>query len=103
MTDGIPVAEAIEALRSELETALAEGEGRSLRFEASSIELTLQAAVTTSGGGRAGIRWWLLDVGAEASRESATTQTITMTLVPKVIDADGRPSTAHLTGQDGRA
>ena len=100
MAEGVPVAAAIEALRSELERALTAAQGRELRFEATSIELSLQAAVTVSGGAHAGVKWWLIDAGVEGSRESATTQTITLTLAPKVVTADGGTGPALLEGAD---
>jgi hypothetical protein len=100
MAEGVPVAAAIEALRSELEAALTVAQDKELRFEATAIELTLQAAVTMTGGAHAGVKWWLIDAGVEGSRESATTQTITLSLTPKVITADGTTGPVMLEGTD---
>ena len=92
MTQGqVPLAEAIEGLRAELERAMTSGEGARLRFEASSVELTMHAAVTDTGGGRAGIKWCLLDFGVEGSHQSQTTQEIKLVLTPRVQGEQGPP------------
>jgi Trypsin-co-occurring domain 2 len=38
---------------------------QSLRFKVAPVELTLEAAVTWTGTGSAGIKWWLLEAGRE--------------------------------------
>jgi hypothetical protein len=96
----VPLAEAVEALRSELEVVIAAGKDRGVKFEATSIEVELQATVTGSASASAGIKWWLIDAGAEAGVERATTQTIKLTLVPKAVSPNGEVSTALLDGED---
>ncbi|RPF21460.1 trypco2 family protein [Myceligenerans xiligouense] len=98
----IELAKAIEALRSELEAARSAGDGKGLRFEVGSVDLELQAAVTAEGGGSAGIKWWLLEGGAEASASRATTQTVKLSLTPKIVDRNGtvQPQTPLLDGRD---
>jgi NTP-dependent ternary system trypsin peptidase co-occuring protein len=74
----IGLAAAIAALRQELFLASGSGEGSDMRFRISSIDLSLQVAATKEGGGKIG--WTVLGLGA--SYESATTQTLTLTLEP---------------------
>jgi hypothetical protein len=63
-----------------------------VRFKPSPVELTLQVAVTWEGKGIAGVRWWLIELGGEVSRQSAVTQTVKVTLEPKIFDeATGEP------------
>ncbi len=85
----VPLSAAIGALRDELTRAWWDGRDRSVRFEPSPVELTLQVAVTSAGSGRAGVRWWLIELGGEVSRESVVTQTVKVTLEPKMFDEDG--------------
>ena len=85
----VPLAGAIAALRAELITAWTDAQGKMLRFKVAPVELTIEAAVTWSGKGTAGIKWWLLDVNGEVSREKAVTQTIKLTLDPVTLDAQG--------------
>jgi hypothetical protein len=100
MGDGVPVANAIEALRSELEAAMDAGKDRRLRFEATVIEVELQATVTQGAEAGAGVKWWLVDASAKGSAERARTQTIRLTLTPKLVAEDGTTQTPLLDGRD---
>lgn len=100
MSDGVPVAQAIEALRSELEEAMDAGEGSRLRFEASTIDVELQATVTLGAETGAGVKWWLVDASARGSAERVTTQTIRLTLTPRVVSGDGTVQPPLLDGRD---
>ena len=88
----LPLADAIASLRAE-------------RLDAQAVQLTVEVTATTTGTGRAGIRWWLLEAGGEASHARATTQSVTLTFVPTVPDADGgrvAPTFRPATGAEGR-
>lgn len=76
----VPLASAIAALREELAEAVRSGEGEEIRFALGTVELELQVAVESKQDGRAGIKFWLLSAGGGASRSSADTQTIKLTL-----------------------
>lgn len=120
----LPLADAIASLRAELERAMVAAPaapgappaaapdsvddhavGSGLRLEAEAVQLTVEAVATTSGTGRAGIRWWLLEAGGEASHERTATQSVTISFVPTIPGPDGgrvaptfRPRTG---GRDG--
>lgn len=85
-TCAVPLAVAITALREELTRAWWDGEHRLLRFKPSPVELTLQVAVTSAGKGHARVRWWVIELGGEVSRQSVATQTVKLTLEPKIFD-----------------
>jgi hypothetical protein len=88
----VGLSDALIALREELLSAWQEGEGpgQRLRFRVSEpIDLTFQVAVTKKAGGEAGIKWWLVTLGGEASRASTATQTLSMKLVPVMYDDQG--------------
>jgi Trypsin-co-occurring domain 2 len=87
----VPLAAAIGALRDELARAWWDGRDRSLRFKPSPVELTLQVAATSAGKGSAGVKWWLISLGGEVSRESVVTQTVKVTLEPRMFDERGQP------------
>lgn len=87
----VPLSAAIGALRDELTRAWWDGRDRSVRFKPSPVELTLQVAVTSAGTGRAGVKWWLIELGGEVSRQSVVTQTVKVTLEPKMFGEDGEP------------
>jgi Trypsin-co-occurring domain 2 len=88
----VSLSAAIGALRGELTRAWWDGRNQSVRFKPSPVELTLQVAVTSAGKGKAGVRWWLIELGGELSRESVVTQTVKVTLEPRMfVDEDERP------------
>lgn len=82
----VPLAEAIEALRNELTKAWYDSQHSTLRFKPSPVELTLQVAVTSAGEGSAGVKWWLIELGGTVSRESMVTQTLKVSLEPRMLD-----------------
>ena len=86
------LADTVAAVRRELATALAEGQGKDVVFRSGPVELEFEVAVTWTGGGEAGVKLWVLTLGGKAEREAATTQRIKLTLQP--IDPH--------TGQDAR-
>jgi hypothetical protein len=88
----VPLSAAIAALRDELMAAWADGQHRSVRFKPSPVELTLQVAVTQDRQGGAKVRWWLIELGAEMSRQSVATQTVKLTLEPRFFEeSTGKP------------
>jgi hypothetical protein len=87
--DAIGLSTALIALREELLAAWqeGEGEGRRLRFRVPEpIELTFQVAATKEAKADGGVRWWILSLGAEASRSSVVTQTLQLKLAPVMYD-----------------
>jgi hypothetical protein len=87
----VPLSAAIGALRDELAQAWWDARDQSVRFKPSPVELTLQVAVTWAGKGTAGVKWWLIGIGGEVSRESVVTQTVKVTLEPRMLNEAGEP------------
>lgn len=54
------------------------------------MELTVQAGVTKKGTGQAGVKWHILTLGGERSRENKATQTLHLKLTPVLYDDQGR-------------
>lgn len=88
---GVELAAAIEALRSALIRAAYDGVTQRVRFRLEPVELTVHVGVTRTGKGSAGIKWHLLSLGGERSKENATTQTLTLRLTPVLHDDHDRP------------
>jgi Trypsin-co-occurring domain 2 len=87
--DRVGLTEAIEALRAALVAAWWDGQRRRVRFKVEPVELTMQVGVTQAGKGSAGIRWHVLALGGERSREAVTTQTLKLRLTPVLFDEQG--------------
>ncbi|MDR7161736.1 trypco2 family protein [Arthrobacter sp. BE255] len=100
LPEGVDLAEAIEALRSQLNEAMEKSPETGLRFRPGPVELTVQAALTKNVVGKAGIRWWLIEAGGEASRQSAITQTLKISLQPVQVNPRGEVVDALISGTD---
>jgi hypothetical protein len=86
------LADTIAAVRRELSSAQAAGQGQSIQFQTGPVELEFEVAVTRTGGGQAGVQVWVLTLGAKGELGKATTQRIKVTLQP--VNPD--------TGEDAR-
>jgi hypothetical protein len=86
---GVELSAAIEALRSALVRAWWDGSNSRVRFRVAPVELTVQVGVTRTGSGAAGIKWHVLNLGGERSKEAATTQTLVLQLTPVLFDEHG--------------
>lgn len=85
----VGLTEAIEALRASLVAAWWDGQKRRVRFKVEPVELTMQVGLTRVGKGAAGIRWHVLTLGGERSREAVNTQTLRLRLAPMLFDEQG--------------
>jgi hypothetical protein len=92
----IPLAATIRALRRELMDAVRESESEEMRFALGPIELELQMEVSSSGGGEAGIKFWVVSLGGKGERSSDATQTLRLKLTPQLTSAaDGDVLVGH--------
>jgi hypothetical protein len=95
----IELADMIRELRQQLTTALADGDGETLRFELGPVEVEASVAVTREAGGDAKVRLWVVDAGANGKYAHAETQRITLTLTPKAVPGNGdTPRTVLIAG-----
>ena len=76
------LADTIAAVRRELSSAQAAGQGQPVQFRTGPVELEFEVAVTRTGGGQAGVQLWVLTLGGKLERGHATTQRIKVTLQP---------------------
>ena len=86
---GVPLSEAIEMLRSELQKASELGEGHSVRFDVPEVTVALSVVATKGADGKAGLHWWVIDAGGSAKWSTQQTQTLTLTLRPKQVTDSG--------------
>jgi Trypsin-co-occurring domain 2 len=85
----VGLAEAIAALRVDLAAAWWDGQESRVRFRTGPIELTVQVGVTRGRKGAAGVKWHVLALSGERSRDEATTQTLKLKLTPVLFDEQG--------------
>jgi hypothetical protein len=79
---GIPLAKAIQDLRAELLDAVEEGREKDLRFKLKPIELEFSVAMTWTGEVHAGVKFWVVDLGAKGEVEQARTHKLKLVLEP---------------------
>jgi hypothetical protein len=85
---GLPLADFIGALRSELRSA-ALARDAELQFNVGPVTVELTVMTRHEGGGKAGVRFWVVEVGASASAAHESTQKVTLELTP--VSASGEP------------
>jgi hypothetical protein len=100
----VDLSEALEALRTALSRAWWDGRARRVRFRLEPVELTVQAGVTRTGQGAASIRWHILSLGGERSKETVRTQIIKLRLTPVLFGSDGQqlPDAEQMVADDDR-
>ena len=78
--NGLQLHQMISALRGELETAQQESSEKQLRFGVSGVELEATVQVAVEGGGKGGVRFWVIEATGGMDRSKATTQRIKLNL-----------------------
>lgn len=100
---GAELVEVISQLRDDLEAVMGVGEGRRVKFELGPVEVTLSVSVTSAGGGKAGVKFWVVEAGVDASVSRGNTQEIKLVLNPRdtqaALTSDGRLSSPLITGK----
>jgi hypothetical protein len=95
----IPLSDAICALRRELVEAVKEGKDQEVKFALGPIELELQVELSSTGGGVAGIKFWVISLGGKGERSSGRSQTVRISLTP-VLGTDGDGSRPLVVGSE---
>jgi hypothetical protein len=90
----IPLADTIEGLRDQLGEAMAKAAGQGIQFPVGPIQLEFQIGVTKEGEGKAGVRFWVLELGGGGSYANESVQKVTVSLEPPVT-ADGDRVLVH--------
>lgn len=76
----IELATMLASLRSEIERARLDSAGKDVRFRVDSIDLELQVAVEKSAEADAGVRFWVVSMGAKGGAKSSETHVIKLSL-----------------------
>jgi hypothetical protein len=90
----VGLAEAVEALRAELSEAVARARDQEIQFPVGEIQVEFQIGVSRAAEGKAGLKVWVLELGAGGSYSRESVQKITVSLEPPVT-ADGQRVKVH--------
>lgn len=80
----LELAETMEALRAELARATEAGAEAGFQFPVTGVQLEFHVGVTKTGEGRAGVRFYVVELGGSGSYAREEIQTVTVTLGPPV-------------------
>jgi hypothetical protein len=83
-------AETVEALRAELARAAAAGANAGFQFPVTGVQLEFHVGVTKAGEGKAGVKFWVVELGGAAAYAREEIQTVSVTLGAPV-DQNGQP------------
>jgi Trypsin-co-occurring domain 2 len=91
----IELAELIGDLRDELTKAVAQANPNGLRFELGAVTLDVTVAVAKEAKPGAKVKFWVVELGADAAVSRTSTQQISLTLQP-TMTGGGK---AYVSGQ----
>lgn len=80
---GIPLADMIETLRQELQTAWERGKEQDVHFEVGTVDLELKVAISRKTTGNADLAFWVIKAGGELEHGGETIHTFKLSLIPK--------------------
>lgn len=83
----LPLADFIEALRTELRTA-AMAKDPQLQFNVGPATVEFTLMTHRDGGGKAGVRFWVVEAGASVTMANESTQKVTLVLTPVTASGD---------------
>jgi hypothetical protein len=87
--ENLGLAETVQALRAELNEAVAASRGSGVQFLVGTVQLEIHVAVTREAGASGKARFWVLEAGAEGKYSRESIQKVTVTLEP--VSTDGEP------------
>ncbi|GAB7005051.1 hypothetical protein JCM18899A_25240 [Nocardioides sp. AN3] len=93
---GIRLADAISQVRRELAQAIEEGRDSPVAFRAGPVELEFEVVVEASAGADAGVRVWVVSLGARGEVKRGDTHRLRVTLTP--VDRQGQDKLIGSTG-----
>lgn len=81
--EGVELSKMLASLRQELNKAQHEGDGKDIKFAIDDIELELQLTVAEEGGGKAGVKFWVVNAETGGKVTSQSIQKIKLKLKPE--------------------
>ena len=78
----VPLSTAIAEVRRELAKAIEEGRDSPVAFRAGPVELEFSVAFERTAGAEAGVRVWVVSVGAKGEIRQSETNKLKVTLTP---------------------
>jgi Trypsin-co-occurring domain 2 len=77
------LADAVRALRAELNEAMAAGKDEPLQFEVGTVTMEFAVEITADAEAKGGVRFWVVELGATGSVGRTASHTVTLELTPR--------------------
>jgi hypothetical protein len=90
----IGLKETIAALRAELSDAITAGANEPIQFPVGLLQLEFHVGVTKDVTAKGGVKFWVVELGAEGSYTQESIQKVVINLEPPT-DREGRPIRIH--------
>jgi hypothetical protein len=87
----IELSDMISELRRELDQAMDDGADERLKFELGPVEVEVSVGLDSKGKAGAKVRFWVVELGADAEIARSSLQRIKLTLQPRLAGVAGRP------------
>jgi hypothetical protein len=84
---GIPLADLVDAIRGELQTAAVRARDQQLQFEVQDVTLEVEVTTTGTREAKGGLQVWVVSIGAGGSKAKTAAQKVTLNL--SAVTADG--------------
>ncbi len=91
--DGMELSTVLARLRDELAKAQIQGSNAGIHFQIDDITVELNVAVSSEGGGKLGVKFWVVDASADGKIHKDLIQKISLKM--KLVDRGGNPVTVH--------
>jgi len=93
------LAEAVEGVRAELTEAMAAGENERLRFDVGPVELEFVVDVQRDANASAGVKVWVVQIGASGGMSRDSSNRVKVTLNPVDTVTGRTPRVADTLGE----
>jgi hypothetical protein len=80
----VTLVDALDGLRAELAEAVANAQDHDILFPVDGVEIEFQVGLTRSGEGKAGLRFWVVELGGSLAHADQSVQTLRVRLGPPV-------------------
>jgi Trypsin-co-occurring domain 2 len=87
----LDLVEVLGDLRAEIGRAEQAARGKAIRFSFSSVRIELSVAIEKTATGKGGVKFWVVEAGAEAARKNTTTHLLAFDLQPVSSDTGRSP------------
>jgi hypothetical protein len=79
------LADAVRALRAELNEAMRAGQDEPLQFEVGTVTMEFAVELTADAEAKGGVRFWVVELGASGSVGRTASHTVTLELTPTTV------------------